>query len=290
MIYSVTMNPALDRTIYEDHEVLDPGGKGINVSKCLTAYGIPNLALGPVGGESGAILIRELDALGIAHDFTRIQGSTRTNIKSVDRDGHTTEANEPGPVITDEELRQIEAKVLSLAGVGDYVILSGSMPASVPSDWYAKMIGLLHEREVKVFLDTSKEALRLGMAAGPDYAKPNEEEWDYLSNHADFKGYDNGVIIISKGADGAEMIFSQETLTYAAPEVTVRSTVGAGDAMVAGFLYGMVGQGGDLSTAEKRRAVGAIAVASGSAAVMTEGTKPGPLEEVLRMAREVTLL
>ena len=280
MIITLTMNPALDRTEYEDGRIVcDPGGKGINVSKVLKSLGVDSLAMGPVGGAGGETLQRELDLLGIPYDFTRIAGETRTNVKKVDRNGQTTEHNAPGPVLTKAEQEEVRRTLLDRVRPEDLVVLSGSMPKGVEPEYLADLIRSLREKRAKVFLDTSGKTLETALQAGPDYVKPNEEEYEALTASG-IPVPEGTVCVISYGDRGAEFRHGRESFFVRAPKVNCQSAVGAGDALLAGLVTG-------IFRGLSARQCAALAVACGSAAVETVGTRPGSADRTDWLYRQI---
>lgn len=297
MIITVTMNPAIDKTIYPDRERTDVGGKGINVSKTLASFGQKSIATGFLGGPAGASIQKSLrdDRAGmIQEDFVWIEGNTRTNRKIADENGTVTEENEPGPVVSAGELQALREKLLEYAGPDVIFVLSGSLPQNVPSTIYAELIRALKEKGAGVMLDTSKEALKAGVQAGPDYCKPNEEEFLYLFGLKQFPEreeltgyvtqlYQYGIqnVIISCGSAGSVFCDAQAGIQYyATVPVQVKSTVGAGDAMTAGFIY-------QKSVGAAEAECESFAIAAATAAVTTEGTRPAALREVLYYQKQV---
>ncbi len=187
MIVTVTINPAIDQTIELDsfrHGGLnrvqkterDAGGKGVNVSKTLHAMGKQSVAAGFLAGEGGRFIEGELQKRGIACDFIRIDGETRTNTKICEADGTLTELNESGPEIPKEKVEELLRRLTSYAGPETLFVLSGSVPKSVESNVYARIIRLVREKGAHVILDTSGKAFAEAAACGPDMVKPNAAE------------------------------------------------------------------------------------------------------------------
>ena len=187
MIITITMNPAIDKTVQVQelkigalnriakvHE--DAGGKGINVSKTIRSLGGESHAMGFLGGMAGWQIEHCLDQLFIRHAFVRIHEGTRTNQKVVDALGHVTELNEPGPEVSESELAQLFTNLEKTLKVGDYVVLCGSLPKGVPADTYARLVHLIHEKSAFAFVDADGESLRLALEEGPDVVKPNLDE------------------------------------------------------------------------------------------------------------------
>ena len=300
MIYTVTLNPALDKTITvaglranEVNRALtvrqDPGGKGINVSKVLTRLGEPNLALGLCGGHTGQQIRQMLAQQEVACDFLEAPGETRTNLKIIDTKDHTnTDINEPGFHVGPDLLDAFLDSLLKRIQPGDLVVLSGSLPQGAPADTYARWIPLCRDRGARVFLDADGEPLRQALAAGPYLVKPNEAELERVAGHplpteqeqleAARTLFACGVqkVVVSLGGRGALFLTRTSAWRAQALPVKVGSTVGAGDSMVAA-----------LAAAEQRGAAPEQAIrlsmATGAANVMVSGTQAAerPLIESL---------
>lgn len=299
MIITVTMNPAVDKTVeIENFRIgavnrisslrLDAGGKGINVSKTVKAIGGSSLASGLLAGGAGQFIKGYLDQAGIDNDFVFIKGETRTNVKVVDRVNHTnTDINEPGPVVSAEDIGQLERKVFDCLNRDSLLILSGSIPANVSAGIYKGWIERARKAEARVLLDADGELMREGIKAEPYLIKPNINELERLMGRRlesvesiagaakSLIGTGIKVIAVSLGAEGA--IFANESCIIHAEglKVEVRSTVGAGDAMVAALAVALER---DYSF---EKAV-ALSVAAGTANVATEGTQPPALADVMQ--------
>ena len=292
MIVTLTPNPSLDRTIAIDDlrrgEVLratssrlDPGGKGVNVSRVLAAHGIPTLAVIPAGGSEGAQLADLLAPSGVPVVSVPLSSRTRSNVALVEPDGTTTKVNEPGPELIGTETAAMLERLVSFARSADWVVLSGSLPRGVPDDFYAQIITRVHDIGHRVAVDTSGAALRAAIAAAPDLIKPNADElaeltgvelrtWADVVEQADKLCTEGvGTVLVSLGAHGALLVDSTGVTRAYSPPVEVRSTVGAGDSTLAGFLAA----GADGPEALR------TAVAFGTAAVTLPGSAmPGPTD------------
>lgn len=297
MIVTVTMNPAIDKTVLlgtflrgglnriEDM-ILDAGGKGINVSKTIKALGGQSIATGFVGGNNGEAMIQMLRNDGVETDFVVIEGETRVNTKIAETDGTVTELNEAGPYVTNEKQECLIQKLMQYANEDTWFVLSGSVPASVPKTIYRDIIQAVHTKGAKVFLDADGELFEHALAAKPDVVKPNRVELEkYIgAKHSLSKDelinageslLEQGIetVIISLGHEGAFFLMKGLTLTCPAIATRVHSTVGAGDALVAAFTYGR-DRGEDLVGCAK------LGIATSAGAVATEGTKP-PTREIV---------
>ncbi|HQX02406.1 MAG TPA: hexose kinase, partial [Anaerolineales bacterium] len=188
MIYTLTLNPAVDRELtvpaMEFDSVLrasesrvDFGGKGFNVSRLLKGMEEPSTAVGFLGGNAGELLQNGLQSLGIGTDFVWVAGETRTNVSIVTQThDHYIKVNEKGPLVDADKQKELLEKIDTLAKQGDWWVLAGSMPPGVAGDFYARIVSVLNNHEANAILDTTGEALRLGCAEKPYLIKPNAEE------------------------------------------------------------------------------------------------------------------
>ena len=193
MIYTVTLNPALDKTVEIPGMALDtvnritemrtdPGGKGINVSKVIAKLGGDSRAVGILGGESGRTLEKLLENENFTTQFRFVEGQTRTNIKIIDRVGHTnTDINEPGLTVTDADLDALLNDLLAEVHAGDIVVLAGSLPKGAPQDTYRVWTSACKKAGARVFLDADGALLAEGLKAAPYLIKPNDDELSRLA-------------------------------------------------------------------------------------------------------------
>ncbi|MFI6242319.1 1-phosphofructokinase [Micromonospora sp. NPDC050795] len=292
MIVTVTLNPSLDRAVEVDSltrgEViraatahLDPGGKGVNVSRALLANGVPSVAVLPSGGDEGNQLIRLLKAEGVEVLAVSIAGRTRSNITLAEPDGTVTKINEPGPTLRRAEFDEVIDSVLARASGADWVVLCGSVPPGLPADAYAQLCRKLRAADVRVAVDTSGPALREAALAGATLLKPNRDELadvvgsplkdlgDVVDAAQCLRAWGAGTVVASLGADGAVLVDAEGVRAGTCPVARPRSTVGAGDALLAGFLA--AGAQGAAALAE--------GLAWGAAAVSLPGSRmPGPAD------------
>ena len=292
MIYTVTLNPAIDRELQvtepEFHKVMHAnssqmnyGGKGINVSRGLAAIGAKSIALGFVGGSTGEMLTQEMSNLNVLTDFVRISGETRTNFSVVDKNrSQLIKVNEPGPIIHSQECHQLITKIRKLAQPGDLWALCGSIPPSIPDSIYADIIQEIQSLGGKALLDTSGPALTHGCNPNLFLVKPNASEASTLTGskidstedalNAAYAILQTGVkhVIITQGRKGALLSNQAGTWIAVAPSITKRNDIGAGDAVMTGIIYGL---SCNLSWPEILR----WGVACGTAAASTEGTTIG---------------
>ena len=294
MIVTLTPNPSIDRTIAVDHldvgevnrahsVLIDPGGKGVNVSRALAANGVSTTAILPLGGPDGDLHSSLLDAAGLAHVAVGIDGNTRTNVAIVDPRGRTTKVNEPGPELSDVEVAALRAAIPSDA---DWVVLCGSLPRGTDVTLFTDLVA---GHRGRVVVDTSGPPLAATVAASPYLVKPNREELEELVGRSLATLGDVGaacrelvaggiaVVVASLGADGALLTTADGAWLAKAPVENPLSTVGAGDCLLAGVLSALAA---DLPPAE----VIARGVAWGSAAVSLPGSQvPGP-DDIARIA------
>lgn len=264
MITTITLNPAIDKTLTTRHFLPgelnivenareDIGGKGINVSKMLNNLGISNAATGFIAGTRGMKIVYELEKNGISNHFVEIEGETRTNIKIVDEASKViTELNEVGPTPTNENIDKFIANLKMLKS--DIFILSGSLPKGVDSELYFKLVTLLKSEGKYVILDSSGDAFDEGVRALPHVVKPNlfelqrhfqveidtndEEEIIYYGRKLIQKGIE--LVVISNREKGSFFIDKNFVIRVEGCNVEVKSSVGAGDAMVAAIAYARV--------------------------------------------------
>ncbi|MFC4858088.1 1-phosphofructokinase [Actinophytocola glycyrrhizae] len=290
MILTLTLNPSLDRTIEVPELVrgalvrasgtrLDPGGKGVNVARALAAHRQPTCAVVPRGGPEGRQLCELLEEEGIDVCAVPVTGHTRSNVSLVEPDGEVTKINEPGGELARDDLERIVKAVLDTAATADWVVASGSLPPGVPDTFYRELGARLTERDVRFVVDTSGPALTSALAARPALVKPNREELaesvgfgidtlgDVVRAAAALRDRGAKAVLASLGADGAVLVDEQGVRYGESPVDRGRSAVGAGDAMLAGYLAGGV-TGGDALVE---------ALAWGAAAVRLPGSRmPGP--------------
>ena len=256
MILTVCLNPAVDKTCTIDklcpgevnrlsNAVSVAGGKGVNVAKVLRKFSMKVAMVGFLGGMGGRLIEEALERLSVENYCTSIKGETRTNVNILGEDGCVTEILEPGPVITGKELLEFRKQFLGCLDMCRMVVLSGSMPAGVPGDFYAQLIRECHMAGCKVFLDASGEALRHGIGAGPDLIKPNKKELEFLAGRKlesleDIKSEARkllvqgvGKVIVSLGSDGLLYADKEQELFWEARKVKAVNTVGCGDTVVA---------------------------------------------------------
>lgn len=251
MIYTVTFNPAWDVRLYIDsngrlvHRAEEAGGKGINVSRALTEFGIPNRAYLWTAGDAGAKLISRLEACG--QEFRSFLGTreTRVNVKRIDEEsGQTREENTRGETQAEElawrMLRNLEEDVRP----GDIIVLSGSLPPGFPRTLYKSSIERLNALGCRSVLDSSGEPFRAAASSGAWILAPNAEEFCAWRHVGSVRRSDvvqaalesSARILLSKGAEGALFVTEHDVLEAPADRVRVQQTSGAGDLLLAGYL------------------------------------------------------
>jgi 1-phosphofructokinase len=261
VIVTLTLNPSVDRTVEVETlargEVMraqgvrvDPGGKGINVSRALATHGRPTRAVVTVGGAEGEHLVALLRDTGIEIVPVRIHGAIRSNITVVEPDGTTTKFNEPGAELSEDELNAVFAAVKDAVQSAEWLVASGSLPPGTPAGVYADLVRSLAESGTCVAVDTSGPALEAVLAAGPTLVKPNRDELaaaigramvtiaDVVDGASRLRDRGAGAVLASLGADGAVLVDDNGAIHGRTPAVPPLSSVGAGDAMLAGFLAG----------------------------------------------------
>ncbi len=305
-IVTITLNPALDHTVhipqFQTGEVnraqqqrIDPGGKGINVAKVVRALGYPVAVTGFLGQDNSKVFNEYFQRKAIDNFFVEVTGAARVNIKIVDdHNGQVTEINFPGLISTSSDLAKLTGVIRSLTDDRQYFVISGSLPQGLPDTIYGQLIEILKGQRVKVLLDSSGAALREGIKALPDAIKPNLEELSQLMGKSLEKEDDikkaiaellaGGIkqVVVTLGSQGAIIADKEQTLRVRPPTVIAKSTVGAGDALVAGFV---VGQTQGLSLAECAR----LGTAAATASVIQPGTQAGSMKEVARLLAEIEI-
>jgi 1-phosphofructokinase len=263
-IATVTLNPAIDQTASIPNftagevnrvvwEQTDPGGKGVNVASFLAAAGYSVSATGLLGRDNPELFQALFAQKAIADRFIRIPGKTRVNVKIVDDiQQQVTDINFPGQAATYADLNALKDAIATLATDHDWFVLSGSLPTGAPPTIYAELVQLLNTMGKTVVLDASGESFRNALAARPTIIKPNRAEleealgqvFDSLQAIAQAarrlieQGI--GTVAVSMGADGAIFVDQTSIIHAQAPSIAIKSTVGAGDAMVAGIVTGML--------------------------------------------------
>jgi 6-phosphofructokinase 2 len=305
-VCTLTLNPAIDistavaqvapdRKLRCDRPRIDPGGGGINVARVIRRLGGACVAFYAAGGHTGRLLRDLVDAEGVEQRPIEIAGSTREDVTVTDRgDGRQYRFVMAGPVLAEAEWKRCLEVVLHATPAPDYIVASGSLPEGVPSDFYARLARAARERQARLVLDTSGEALRAAAAEQVYLLKPNRREAEQLVGrplrdpdeltdalHQFVSGGHAEAVVVSLGAEGALLVTRDGTERLAAPEVTVQSRIGAGDSMVAGIVLG-------LARGDPLRQAVLLGLAAGSATVMAAGTGLCRAADVERLYRTLT--
>ncbi|HEY0803864.1 MAG TPA: 1-phosphofructokinase family hexose kinase [Pseudonocardiaceae bacterium] len=289
MIVTVTLSPSVDRTIEVDElrrgavlratgEHVHAGGKGINVTRVLAAHGVHSRAVVPVGGGAGHQLAEMLDAAGVEFVPVPVEAPARCNIAITETDGTVTKINAISGPLTEAELDACMAAVLACAEQATWIVAGGTLPVGVPDTWYAELIDRLRPTGVPVAVDTSGPALAAAIKAGPALVKPNREELatavgatldtlgDVVAAATELRQAGAATVLASLGPDGA-VLSSADGCWHGESPARASGAVGAGDAMLAGFLHG--GAVGPSALT--------VAIAWGTAAASLPGSRlPGP--------------
>lgn len=293
MITTVTLNPAIDKVVEINHlslgnvhrvanQVVSFGGKSINVARILSGLGCDTSAVCYLG-KSNYEEIKDLSKKdGLNLKPIMLDGPTRTNVKIVEPDQsyRTTDLNEAGFKVTPEELKAMETLILEQGKDSDYVVLSGSLPAGIGKDFY-KQMALALGKATKVIIDADGEVLMAGMEGAPFMIKPNIHELEAalgiaINSEEDIvkvcrdliQQYGITYILVSRGEDGSVLVGEDLVLSAGIVPVEALSTVGAGDAMLAGVIYGLTQQKGDR-TEQMNKAL-SYGVASSAIAISTQ--------------------
>lgn len=301
MIYTVTLNPAIDYVIKVDNfetgivnrtkqENMFFGGKGINVSNVLKTLGEKSTALGFIAGFTGKAIKEGLEAKGLKTDFVEVAGLSRINVKM--KSDNETEINGMGPQIKDAQVQALLGKLDNLKD-GDILVLSGSIPGSMPDDIYEKIMEYVKSKNVLIVVDATSNLLMNCLKHHPFLIKPNNHELAEIFN-VEIKNKEDVVVyakklqtmgaknvLVSMAGDGAVLVDQNNDVHItSAPKGEVKNSVGAGDSMVAGFIYGYI-KTNDFKMALKQ------ATATGSATAFSEDlASKEKIDELLKTISE----
>lgn len=312
MIVTLTPNPSIDRSItlpeLRHGEVnraadsrVDPGGKGINVSRALAAQGAPTVAVLPTGGPEGALMVELLHQAGVEHVTVPVRGTLRMNVALLEPDGTTTKVNEPGPTLTEQDVEALLTRTVEVyAAATDgparprgWVVGCGSLPPGAPADLFARLVDRARAVGARVAIDSSGAPLAAAVAARPDLLKPNHEELEELVGRrlptlTDVSGAAQelvragvGTVVVSLGGQGALLVCEDGVVHASARVEAPLSTVGAGDCLLAGVLDAL----------DRGRSAGDVIAAGvrwGSAAVALPGSAVPTRADVARVPATVT--
>lgn len=300
------MNPAIDRTMAVDRLAFDdrayilsskdsPGGRGINAARVIHSFGGETLAIFPSGGERGARFEHFMQDCGFPVATVPIRHDIRLNLTITDRHGLTVKLNEIGPRLDRGEIAGMQGTVEAQLGRASWLMLCGSLPPGVPSDFYAQLIARAAKKGVKTLLDTDGEALSQGVEAGPAVVTPNQQEAERLLNtvlltrsHSlaaarRIQAMGAQTVVLSLGSRGAIGADEKKVLWEATPpRIDAISPIGAGDAMAAALVSSFV-KGEDFQEALR------WGVAAGSASAKLPGLNFATLEQAREIYHEVDL-
>ena len=303
MIVTLTVNPALDRTIsvdrlaFEDRAYIDSrhesaGGRGINAACVIHAFGGKPLAIFPSGGNNGKCIEAFLCADGYDTLAVPIRQEIRTNLTITDRQGLTVSLNARGPQLEKAEVERLEKAVQKNLDGATWLMLCGSLPPGVPSDFYARLIGMARRKKVKTLLDTDGDALREGIEAAPTVVSPNQHEAERLLNRAlvtrnhfldavaRIRAMGPDMVVLSLGSRGAMGAIEGNIVEALPPRVEVLCPIGAGDALGAAFAWSME-RNGDFTDALR------WGVATGTASATLPGLRLASPEQAKEVYRQV---
>ena len=299
MFVTVTLNPAIDRTVFVDRLVFEDrayiestteaaGGRGVNSSLVLHSFGEPTLAILPSGGASGTCLEQYLSGCGFPYEAVPISSPVRTNLIITDKQGLTVKLNEPGPFISAGEIEHFKETVRQRLTGASWLLLCGSLPPGVPVRIYRDLIVEAKQHGVRTLLDTDGEPLQHGLEAGPTVVTPNQQEATRLLNKSlitrqHFRnaaqrilGMGAELVILSLGSRGAIAARPGEAFEITPPRVDAVCPIGAGDALNAAFVWSLT-RDGDFPTAAR------WAVAAGSASAQLPGLQFADLTRTRRL-------
>jgi 1-phosphofructokinase family hexose kinase len=299
LIVTLTINPAIDRTIsvdrlaFEDRAYIkssreSPGGRGINSSCVVHAFGGPTLAVLTCGGEAGKRLEEHLACCGYPVVLVPIANETRTNLTVTDKHGLTVNLNEAGPQLDKAEVARVERAVREALPGASWLLVVGSVPPGVPPGFYGKLIAAARQKRVRTLLHADGEALRQGIAARPTVVTPNHQEAErllgrtlltsrhYLEAAEQIRAMGAESVVLSLGSRGAVGAFADGVVEAVPPRVDAVCPIGAGDALSAAYVWAM-----------GRKANAAEALRWGVAAGTASARLPGMAFASLEQTREV---
>jgi len=303
LILTLTVNPAIDRTVMVDRLVFEDraymvsagesaGGRGINASCVIHSFGGPTTAIAVSGGESGARWEGFLSDCGFPVIRVPIANDIRTNLTITDRQGLSVKLNEVGPYLSAAEVDRLEKVVRSHLPAADWLMICGSLPPGVPPDFYARLIQEAREHGVKTLLDTDGEALAEGVAAAPSVVSPNQQEAErllstalltrphFLEAAARIRKMGAEAVMLSLGSRGAVGAWQGHAVEVIPPRVEAVCPIGAGDAQAAAFVWA-IRQGGDFADAVR------WGVAAGTASARLPGVRFASLQETREIYAQV---
>ncbi len=303
MILTVTINPSVDRNVQVDRLVFEDrayilarsdsaGGRGMNASRVLDSFGAKTLAIVTSGGASGERLEKLAAKSGFPVKVVPIHNESRVNLTITDKQGLALRLNERGPLITPEELTRVEKAVANRLESASWLMLCGSIPPGVSTDFYTKLIGMARERKVKTMLDTDGDALLHGIEAGPSIVSPNQPEAERLLNRAlitrvqfleaaaRIKAMGADAVMLSLGGRGVVAVNENQLLEVIPPRIDAVSPLGAGDALAAAYVW---------ASTKKKDFADCVrwAVAAGTASAKLAGLEFASLEQTKEVYKAV---
>ncbi len=303
LILTVTINPSVDRNIEVDRLVFEDrayilsrsdsaGGRGMNASRVLHSFGAKTLAIVTSGGVNGPRLEKLAAKSGFPVKTVPIHNEIRVNLTITDKQGLAIRLNERGPKITPEELARVEKVVANRLESASWLMLCGSIPPGVSTDFYTKLIRMARERKVKTLLDTDGDALLHGIEASPTIASPNQPEAERLLNRAlitraqfleaatRIKAMGAEAVMLSLGGRGVVAVNENQLLEVIPPRTDAVSPLGAGDALAAAYVW---------AATKKRDFADCVrwAVAAGTASAMQPGLVFASLEQTKEVFKSV---
>jgi 1-phosphofructokinase family hexose kinase len=303
LIVTLTVNPAIDRTIsvdrlaFEDRAYVNSsresaGGRGINASRVIQSFGGQTLAVLISGGDTGKRLEEHLSGCGYPIAVVPIQNDIRTNLTITDKQGLTVNLNEAGPTLSKSELAHVERVVLQSLRKAQWLMVCGSLPPGVPPSFYARLIAMAREKKVKTLLDADGDALREGLDAHPTVVAPNQQEAErllgrtlltrahFLEAAFQIRAMGAESVLLSVGSRGAVGAFADGLLEALPPRIDALCPIGSGDALAAAYTWSA---SRNASPAEALR----WGVAAGTASARLPGMNFASLHQTEEIYRQV---
>lgn len=303
MIVTLTVNPAIDRTIsvdrlaFEDRAYINSsresaGGRGINASRVIQSFGGQTLAVLISGGDTGKRLEEHLSGCGYPIAVVPIQNDIRTNLTITDKQGLTVNLNEAGPTLSKSELAHVERVVLQSLRKAQWLMVCGSLPPGVPPSFYARLIAMAREKKVNTLLDADGDALREGLDARPTVVAPNQQEAErllgrtlltrahFLEAAFQIRAMGAESVLLSVGSRGAVGAFADGLLEALPPRIDALCPIGSGDALAAAYTWSA---SRNASPAEALR----WGVAAGTASARLPGMNFASLHQTEEIYRQV---
>jgi 1-phosphofructokinase family hexose kinase len=304
LIVTLTLNPAIDRTLsvdrlaFEDRSYVNSvresaGGRGINASQVISTFGGATTAVFPSGGNSGKRLELHLSGCAYKISVVPIRNPIRTNLTVTDKHGLTVNLNESGPTISKPELARLEQAVLGALNSASWLMVCGSLPPGVPSSFYARLIATAKRQRVRTLLDADGAPLREGIEAGPTVVTPNQQEAErllgrtlltrttYIEAAEAIRAMGAESVILSVGSRGAIGAFSKGMFEAVPPRVDAVCPIGSGDAMAAAYAWSME------RTPDKPADAMRWGVAAGTASARLAGMNFASLQQTQEVYRQV---